>query len=294
VYLKKLGFADTDRVVILHADDIGMCHSTITAYTDLASFGVLSSAAVMVTCPWFPAAAEAIPQIDGPTDVGVHLTLTSEWGNYRWRAVSTADPATGLFDEQGYFPRNTDPARAHATGASVARELKAQIDRALAFGIDITHIDTHMGTVLNPHYLPIYMNLALEYRVPALALRPDESQLRANGFDGTVASEMTRLSREFEERGLPLFDHVYCMSLGDHEGRLQEAVQALANCPPGLTHFIIHPSSDTPELRAIAPDWRSRVADRALFLDEAWRAAIAESGVRVVGYRALREALRAT
>ncbi len=293
-FLKKLGFADTDRVVVLHADDIGMCQSTVTAYADLVEFGVVSSAAVMTPCPWFPAAAQCITQLAAQRpDVGVHVTLTAEWGNYRWGAVSTADPATGLFDAEGYFPRRTDPATAHAAGAAVAREIRAQIERALLFGVDVTHIDSHMGTVFTPHYLPIYLELALEYRLPAFVLRYDEAQLRGRGYDATAAAELTRQARNFEARGLPFFDHIYCMALDAHEGRLTEAVQALAGCPPGLTHFIIHPATDTPELRAIAPDWRSRAADRALFLDEAWRTAIAESGVHVIGYRALRDMLRA-
>lgn len=293
-FLKRLGLSDTDRAVILHADDIGMCQSTLTAYADLHVFGVLSSAAVMVPCPWFRAAADEITRpADRARDVGVHVTLTSEWPNYRWGAVSTADPATGLFDDQGYFPRNIDLAAPSATGAAVATEVRAQIERALAAGIDVTHIDTHMGTVFTPRYLPIYLELASEYGLPALLPRSDEARLRAMGYGAEDSVELARLNREADERGLPLFDHVYCMSLSAHTERLQEAVQALAGCPPGLTHFIIHPATDTPELRAIAPDWRSRAADRALFLDEAWRTAIAESGVQVIGYRALRDALRA-
>lgn len=293
-FLKKLGFSDTDRVVILHADDIGMCQSTVTAFVDLVEFGVVSSAAMMVPCSWFPEAALRARHMTGRRlDVGVHVTLTSEWPNYRWGAISTTDPATGLFDAEGYFPRNTDPADPRATGLAVAREIRAQIDRALAFGIDVTHIDSHMLSVFTPSYLPVYLGLALEHRLPAFALRRDTAQLRASGFDESAAAEMVRVTMDFEARGLPLFDHVYCMSLDAHENRLAEATQALADCPAGLTHFIIHPATDTPELRAIAPDWRSRAADRALFLDEAWRTAIAASGVQVVGYRALRDVLRA-
>lgn len=293
-FLRKLGFSDTDRVVILHADDIGMCQSTVTAFEDLVDFGVLSSAAMMTPCPWFPAAAEVATRLkDRKPDVGVHMTLTAEWTVYRWGAVSTADPNTGLFDADGYFPQNTDRSQPHATTAAVDRELRAQLDRALALGLDVTHIDSHMLTTFTPAYLPIYLGLALEYRLPAFAFRHDETGRRADGFDGDVASEMARVTTDFEARGLPLFDHAYCMSLDRHEERLSEATRALADCPPGLTHFIIHPVSDTPEIRAIAPDWRARVADRALFVDEAWRAAVKASGVQVIGYRALRDALRA-
>ncbi len=293
-FLRKMGFSETDRVVILHADDIGMCQSTVSAYSDMLEFGLVSSAAVMVPCAWFPAAAARIVELSARNpDVGVHMTLTAEWAAYRWGALSTADPATGLFDSEGYFPHGTDPTRVHATPDAVARELRAQLEKALAFGIDVTHIDSHMLSVFTPAYLPLYLGLALEHLLPAFALRRDEQSLRASGFDDSAASTLVRVTNEFEERGLPIFDHVYCMSLSTAEGRLAEATQALKNCPPGLTHFIVHPASDTPELRAIAPDWRSRVADRALFLDEGWRASVAASGTHVIGYRVLRDALRA-
>lgn len=293
-FLKKMGFSGTDRVVVLHADDIGMCQSTVSAYTDMIEFGLISSAAVMVPCPWFPAAARRIVELSAHRpDVGVHMTLTAEWTEYRWGALSTADPTTGLFDSEGYFPHGTDPTRVHADPGAVARELRAQIEKALAFGIDVTHIDSHMLSVFTPAYLPLYLGLAHEHRLPAFALRRNEQALRASGFDESAAATLVRVTNEFEEKGLPIFDYVYCMSLNTDEGRLAEATRALADCPPGLTHFIVHPASDTPELRAIAPDWRSRVADRALFLDEDWRTAIAASGVHVIGYRALRDAMRA-
>ena len=204
-----------------------------------------------------------------------------------------ADPATGLFDPTGYFPHRTDPTRVHASPDAVALEIRAQFEKALTFGIDVTHIDSHMLSVFTPAYLPLYLGLAFEHHVPAFALRQDVDELRARGFDEAGAADLVRVTNEFEERGLPIFDHVYCMSLNTDQGRVAEATRALAECPPGLTHFIVHPASDTPELQAIAPDWRSRVADRALFLDETWRSAVAGSGVHVIGYRALRDAIRA-
>jgi len=104
-YLHKLGFSNTDRVVILHADDIGMCQGSVSAYADLLDFGLLSSAAMMTPCSWFPAAVNTYHQRQDTLqlDVGVHLTLNSEWTNYRWRPISTCDPGSGLLDAAGYF-----------------------------------------------------------------------------------------------------------------------------------------------------------------------------------------------
>lgn len=104
--LKKLGFADDDRVVILHMDDVGMCHANVKAYRQLLDFGLMSSAAVMVPCPWFPAAA-AVCRDYPHADLGVHLTLNSEWDVFRWSPISTADTASGLIDDEGYYYNNT-------------------------------------------------------------------------------------------------------------------------------------------------------------------------------------------
>jgi len=103
--LRELGFSAADRVVIVHADDVGMCNATVNAFFELADYGVISSGSVMVPCPWFPAVAAAC-RGNADIDVGVHLTLTSEWDRYRWGPISTRDPASGLLDEEGYFYRN--------------------------------------------------------------------------------------------------------------------------------------------------------------------------------------------
>ena len=147
--LKKLGLTPEDRAVIIHADDIGMCQATVTAYADLMDFGLVSSGAVMVPCPWFPYAADYCRQ-HPDVDTGVHLTLTSEWDSYRWGPISTRDPASGLVDDEGCFYRSVAEAQEYGQPDAVQREMQAQVERALAAGIDVTHVDTHMGTVAAP------------------------------------------------------------------------------------------------------------------------------------------------
>ncbi len=292
--LRKIGFASTDRVVILHADDIGSSQGTVAAYVDLVEAGAMSSAATMVPCPWFPAAAAFCRQHrdDPRIDMGVHLTLNCEWSAYRWGPISTRNPASGLLDEEGYFHRREPAAQTEADLGAVERELSAQIDRALAAGIDVTHIDTHMLTLFHPRLLPIYLRLSQRYRLPAFLLRPDAEQLHRWGYGLDDAQEVAALVRQAEAAGLPLFDHADVMSLDRHEQRLEEAVERLTQAPPGLTYFLFHPAIDTPELRAFAPDWRSRVADYELFTSDAWRQAVREAGVQVVGWRAIRNVMR--
>ena len=294
--LKKLGFANTDRVVIFHTDDIGMCQASLAAYADLLEVGIISAAATMVPCPWFPATAAFCRENAARVDMGVHLTLTCEWDAYRWGPLSTRDPRSGLLDAEGYFPRANKAlfAAAQEPGfADVARaEIEAQVARALAAGIDITHIDTHMGSVFHPTLLPLYLETAQRARVPAMLPRLEEAQIRKMGFPAEVAAYLVAQLYTLEAAGLPLLDTILSVDLGQPEARLEQTLRLLDTLPVGVIYFILHPSKDTPELRGITPDWRARVADYQVFSDEALRGYIAQQGIQVIGYRAIREILR--
>lgn len=292
--LKKLGFADTDRVAIFHADDIGMCQATLPAYAALLDGSPLSAAAT-VPAPWFPAAAALCrhEQPGGKIDMGVHLTLTSEWDAFRWGPISTTDPASGLIDDEGYFHRLAAPVQAGADLGAAGREMAMQIERALAAGVDVTHIDSHMFTNYHPRLAPVYFDLAFRYRLPALLVRGEERLPSLGVADPGMAAAMGRLTRAAEAEGLPLVDNILVMPLTPVANRLAHATKMLQELPAGVTCFIIHPAQDTPELRAMAPDWPARVDDLALFQNEAWQQAVRRSGIQVIGFRPLRDLLRA-
>ena len=290
--LRRLGFADDDRVVIIHTDDIGMCQATIPAFADLVDFGLISSGAVMVPCPWFPHAAAYCRQ-HAEVDLGVHLTLTSEWDSYRWGPVSTRDPASGLLDGEGYFYHRSEQVQEKGTTAAVQVELQAQVDRALAAGIDVTHVDTHMGAVAHLKFAPSYVQLARQHHLPPLFLRLDEAGWRELGFGAEMAAFAAQFVQQLEAQGFPLLDHLTGLPLEEEPGdRIALAKKELDALPTGLTHFIIHPAMDSPELRAITTTWRSRVADYQAFTSEELRAFVRNSGLQVIGYRALRELMR--
>lgn len=284
--LRRLGFADNDRVAIIHADDIGMCQASVSAFAQLSAFGLISSGAVMVPCAWFPAAA-AGSRAQPSADLGVHLTLTCEWDAYRWGPISTSDPEAGMIDAEGYFYRSTELAQAHGQPAAVARELAAQVERALAAGMRPTHIDTHMGAVFSAAFLPAYLDVARRYRLAPMFFRADEAGWQARGADAETAAGWARLSRQLEDDGVPLLDNIAMMPLDAPADRIDQAKRMFESLPPGLTHFIIHPAHDTPELRAIAADWPSRVADHQAFMSDELRAHIRSLGIHVIGYRAL-------
>ncbi|MGD8626976.1 MAG: polysaccharide deacetylase family protein [Anaerolineae bacterium] len=292
--LKKLGFADDDRLVILHADDVGMCQASLAAFADLVEFGLVSCGAVMVPCPWFPSVAAYCREHAG-ADLGVHLTLTSEWDGYRWGPISTRDPASGLLDGEGYFRRRAEPVQEQAAPEAVQIEMGAQVDRALAAGIDVTHLDTHMGAVAHPKFVAGYVQLAMEHRLPPMVPRLDEAGWRAFGMEGEMAALAAQFVAQMEAQGVPLVDHLVGLPLEEDPGdRLTLAKKELDALSPGLTHFIIHPAADTPELRAITETWRSRVADYEVFCSDRLRDHLRDRGVQVIGYRALRDLMRAS
>lgn len=286
--LAQLGFDENARVLILHADDIGMCQASVDAYSDLLEYGIMSSAATMTPCPWFPAAAEYFRQhqADPRFDVGVHCTLNSEWDNFRWGALSTRDAASGLLDAGGYFFPKSATTQENANPDAVEMELTAQAERALAAGLNITHMDSHMLTLFHERLLPPYLRVAEKYRLPAFLLRPDHK------FMPELSDEVRTMLRDAEARGMPVFDHFDSLSLRDAENRLQEAQRALNGLPPGLSVIVFHPVRDSAEVRAMAPDWKCRVADHDLFVNEEFRRMIADAGVQVIGYRVLRDTMR--
>jgi predicted glycoside hydrolase/deacetylase ChbG (UPF0249 family) len=288
--LKKLGYANNDRLVIIHTDDIGMCHASIQAFMELWKFGLISSGATMVPSSWFPHVARYCQQ-HPDVDMGVHLTLTSEWESYRWSAISTRERASGLYDAQGYFYRSSEEAQANATPEAVQVELQAQLERAICAGINVTHIDTHMSTVAHPKFVTAYVSLAIQNRIPFLLPRLDETGYRALGLDAETAHLAIGLVDQLEEQGIPLVDNASGLDLAKPQNRLEQAKQAIAELQPGITHFVIHPSINTEELQAITPDWQARVADYNTFKNEQFHEYIHNSGVQIIGYKQLKDLL---
>lgn len=286
--LKRLGLLDEDRVVVIHCDDIGMCQASVAAFEELHETGIVSSGAVMVPCPWFLAAKKItrkFPQID----LGVHLTLTSEWSEYRWGPISTRDPASGMIDNEGYFFATSKEAQANIEPDFANVELAMQIARMSEGGFVPSHIDTHMGTVAHPKLMLTYIELAITNKLALMMFRLDTEGWMATGLDSDSAIIATELVTNLEDMGIPLFDHIRSMPLDDSSIRLDMAKAIFKDLPFGLTHFIIHPAIDTPEIRRISPDWLARVGDYEVFNNEALRAFIRQQGIHVIGYRQLQK-----
>lgn len=286
--LKRMGFDADDRLVIIHADDIGMCNSSVVAFKELYEIGIITSGAVMVPCPWFLSAVE-LKNYFPDVDLGVHLTLTSEWKTYRWGPISTREIKSGLIDSQGYFFSETSSAQEFADPKFASIELEEQIKRILDAKLLPSHLDTHMGTVAHPKFMTSYIEFGLKYRLPLMMFRMDEQGWRNIGLDENSAKTIAAVVTQLEEMQFPLLDNLLSMDLDDPENRLEKAKETLTKLPPGITHFIIHPTIDSQEIRDITPDWKCRVGDYNLFRDKTILKFIDHLGIHRIGYRDLQK-----
>jgi len=289
--LKKLGYSDTDRLVIIHTDDIGMCQASVQAFKDLWAFGTITSGAVMVPCPWFPATAQMCRE-NPEMDMGVHATLNAEWENYRWGPVSTRDQSSGLMDAQGYFHQDNEIVYQNARPEAVVIEVNAQIEKALAAGIDVTHVDSHMGTILNSLFIQSYIQAAASRQLPNMLPRTNAKGIELMGVSSEELTMYEPIMAQLESMGIPMLEGIVSMPLEHDQDHTGLAKKLLSELPVGITHFILHPSIDTPELRAICPDWSARVANYNAFMNVELKKFIETENIKLIGYRQIRNAMR--
>jgi len=192
----------------------------------------------------------------------------------------------------GYFYRSSEEAQEHGDPQAVQQEIAAQIERALSLGVPVTHVDTHMGTVACLKFMPAYLGLAVQHQLPPMVMRLDKDGWMAMGMGEEVAEMAVQMVGQLEETGVPLLDRISGLQLDGvktREERIAYAQQVFDTLEAGITHFIIHPSMDTPELRAITPDWACRVADFEAFRSDELGKAVGNKGLQVIGYQALKD-----
>ncbi|MGZ5931270.1 MAG: polysaccharide deacetylase family protein [Rhizomicrobium sp.] len=273
---ERLGYAPDARLIIINCDDIGSSHSANVACETAMREGIATSATLMVPCPW---AREAVERFKG-LDVGIHLTLTAEYPTYRWRSLTGAP---SLRDAQGYMPRTAAEFWEKADPVDVEAECRAQIDQALAWGVDITHLDNHMGTLqVNAKYFPIYVKLAKEYKLP-LRMAGAGADARL-GFGSRAQADAA---------GILYPDH-FSFQWG---GKMMREVfdQYLAAPRPGIMEMILHCVGDTPELRAYdKTESATRIHDAEVGADTALKARFDKAGVKRISFRPIRDSMRSS
>jgi predicted glycoside hydrolase/deacetylase ChbG (UPF0249 family) len=288
---ERLGFDARERVAIVHCDDIGMCHPANQGAFEALRRGPATCGSLMVPCPGFPEAVEMARASPG-IDLGIHLTLNAEWPGYRWGPVAGAAAVPSLVEADGTFLRTTRETLERARPEHVESELRAQIERAFSAGIDVTHLDAHMGTALLPPLGTVYAALAREYRLPVFAVRPDEAALRAAGVPD-AGPFFAALAGELEAGGVPLLDGFDANSLGFAPGQGEaHNLSRLRGLRPGVNYLICHPAQGGPELSTICPDAHARDFERGFYGGEAGARALEAEGIRRLGMRALRDLMR--
>jgi predicted glycoside hydrolase/deacetylase ChbG (UPF0249 family) len=277
------------KYLIIHADDAGMSHSVNRGTIDSMKNGVVSSASIMVPCPWFKEFAE-IARENPDFDYGIHLTLNSEWDNYRWGPVAPKGKVPSLVDEEGYLWDNVRQVAQHAKAEEVAVELRAQINRALKFGVPLTHLDTHMGAVLSrPDLFEVYTKLASEFDLPVMMLREFDVQ-RKREYPALIVEQAGRLVKQLENEGFPLLDTISQFYGGDtHDERRAQYVKTLQNLEPGVSQLIIHCGYADDELRAITESAERRNGDRDIFMEPQIAKLIKSLEIEVITWKQFRE-----
>jgi predicted glycoside hydrolase/deacetylase ChbG (UPF0249 family) len=270
---ERLGYSHDAKLLIINCDDLGSSRSANVAVYDSLRNGLATSATMMTPCPW---ARDAAAQYRGE-DVGVHLTLNSEWETYRWGPLTQAP---SLLDGDGGFPRTIEDTWDHADLEEVRRELRAQIERAILWGFDVSHLDSHMGTLqLRADFFGVYLELAVDFGLPLRMGSASGQRIVGFPYRDVAAAE-----------GVVFPDHFVLYS---PVGARRHIERALFDLRPGITEVYLHPAVDTDELRASHPDWAGRVEDYAfLCADPSLPDLIDRAGAVLIGYRELRELQR--
>jgi predicted glycoside hydrolase/deacetylase ChbG (UPF0249 family) len=288
---RRLGLGGARRVAILHADDVGMCHGANTAFLHLFRKGALTSGSVMVPCPWFPEIARIAAE-DRSLDLGVHLTLTSEWAGYRWAPLTRPGKASGLVDAEGYFPRTVAELAANVDAEAAEAEMRAQVDRALAFGMQPTHIDTHMGGALCPRLVEAYCRVGADYRLPVLLPRRGDYYARVLKADAAASALWREAAERLDAGGMPLVDD-FRMTPGVPTEESDAAYRALAETlPEGITFVAVHPNAPGDIETIVPPRAHFRTDEHRIFGSGQMTAWLAEAGVPAVGMRPFLDAYR--
>ena len=272
--LERLGYSADARVVIVNCDDLGASHAVNAGVYESLRAGLATSATIMVPAPW---SREAASRYRGE-DVGVHLTLNAEYDRYRWGPITRAP---SLLDGDGGFPRTLEDLWDHADLDECRRELRAQIERAILWGFDISHLDSHMGSMQQrPEFFDVYLDLALEFSLPVRL--SSASTEKAIGFPFRALAA---------EEGVYFPDH-FALATGIGSRRTIE--RAIHQLQPGVTELHLHPALDTPEQRAYDQDWSHRVDDHHLLcFDTELPVMLKRARVELIGFRPLRDLQRA-
>ena len=277
-----LGYPKDAKLLIIHADDLGVTHSENAASISALEKGSVNSASIMVPCPWFPEMA-AYAHLHPERDFGLHLTLTSEWKYYKWGPVTPAHNVPGLVNKNGYFYSSVDSVTRNASSAEVEEEIRSQVKRALQFGVNPTHLDGHMYTVHhNLGFLKAYLKVGHEYNLPVFINRQVESILNIK-LDTVVSARDV------------IIDTILTAEVPNYKAGMSDFyITGFKNLKPGITYLILHTAYDDDEMRAVTVEhegWGAawRQADYNFFTSPECAKALKDNNIHLVTWREIRD-----
>lgn len=297
-YAERLGWGKNDRVLILHMDDAGMSHNSNAGIEQVLEKGAAKSLSVMMPTPWVPEIVHYIKAHPG-TDAGLHLTLTSEWSEYRWGPLAGILAVPGLVDPEGAMWSSVAAAVSHGKVDEVDREIRAQIERAEKMGFHPTHLDTHMGTVYgSPEFLNRYVEIGIEKHIPVMVPGGHDTYILADRGSAGMLGPVRALGVKLWDAGLPVLDDLHNTSYGwkipadaanDDEKlrnwRTDKYIETISELKPGLTMVIMHCTAPTEVFARISSSGTLRKADMLAMLDPRFQAFLKDQGFIVTTWR---------
>lgn len=288
-YAERLGWPKGARVVIFHCDDAGMSHSSNRGAIEALEYGIVTSVSTMMPCGWVPEFAAYLkdhPEVDN----GLHLTLNSEWENYRWLPVAGRAAVPSLADEQGCLWDNVRQVAEYGTADDVETEIRAQIERAERMGMPITHIDSHMGTLFaREDFFERYMRIGIEKQIPILMIGGHMNYARDE--DAEAISTIRGLAEKTWAAGLPVIDDIHTGTYGfrDFKTKRAEVIRVLRTLKPGITEIIMHCTRPTDEFQHISTSGPTRLADLKVMTDRKVKRVIEQEGIILTTWRELKQ-----
>ena len=302
-YAERLGYPKNAKIVIVHVDDVGMSFDSNEGAITAMTKGIATSCSVMMPCAWVPNYVHYLK--DHPnTDAGLHLTLTSEWDEYRWPPLSGKPKVPGLVDKEGALWPEVQDVVAHASPDEVETEIRAQMERAKEMGFTPTHMDTHMGTLFaTPAFMQRYVKLAIEYHTPVMFPAGHATLIsKQTGFTEAQMTAIRAVGKQLWDAGLPVLDDIYNESYGWElpkgeqvtdaklqKFKTQKYMEAFNAMKPGITYLIMHCTQPSEIFKHISSSGTTRKGDLLAMINPELKKFVEKQGIILVTWKELSE-----